>query len=507
MTVQIDYSKQRDLSRILEDLKIRLRAFEQKQEAIPSPRGAIEMMEMEKQRRVIATASSDLYIARDIIVVHFDKQFLEQAMAQARQRYQEQGISGPIKNKGWESVTLQLPGGLRLKLKTPYLRPFHQERSKKSSRSNKRGSGGSGSYPVLEALGINDSATPLTRSEVSRQVVLCSSYAEAQEQLSREGLVLDTDALVRLSTHTGEKALELRDEALQKATEEELPGESTVAGQRIRVSVDGGRARVRRTNRRSRKKKNGRRPFQLEWREPRLVTVDILDEKGQSTRCWRPIYEISLGKADEVFALLCGLLRMIGAYQAREIVFITDGAEWIWHRVEQLIKDAELPRERVHLVLDYYHASEYISKALDKCSKLNKQGRKKLFKKLCKMLLEEEGPEKVIARLEEFASGRRAKSIKKAIAYLQQHVLHMEYAFLREKGLPIGSGVVESTMRRVVNLRFKNASMCWCEERLEALLYLRAILKSGRWDDAMNSQLIGCHFLASKNKESWDNAA
>jgi hypothetical protein len=50
----------------------------------------------------------------------------------------------------------------------------------------------------------------------------------------------------------------------------------------------------------------------------------------------------------------------------------------------------------------------------------------------------------------------------------------MLYSDVAEEGLPIGSGSVESAIRRVVNLRLKGASLFWLKEMAEAVLYLRA---------------------------------
>ena len=71
----------------------------------------------------------------------------------------------------------------------------------------------------------------------------------------------------------------------------------------------------------------------------------------------------------------------------------------------------------------------------------------------------------------------------------------MRYVELRAENLSIGSGVVESAVRRLNNLRFKAASMCWRADHLEPLLYLRAILKAGHWDLFFRSQLQRRHWL------------
>ena len=503
MTALKVYRGKEALSSTLSEIDAQIEALTQQQRSCPPPSSPVEMLEYEQKQRLLGYVLSDLFIARGIVLRHFEPSFRHQAIEQSKEAHHEVRNKALLENRGLRLVTVLLPGGLRLEMFTPYLSPSRKGLRGRPRGTGKRGRNGAGVYPVLEALGVADGATPLTRSEVARQTVLCSSYAEAQEQLGRGGLHLDQDTLVRLATGTGEQALQLRTDALSQAFDEPLPEESMVEGQRLRVSVDGGRARIRKTNHQARKRKNGRRPFKLDWCEPRVITVDILDEKGRRDHRWRPIYEVALGEADEVFLVLCGLLRLIGAYQADEVVFVSDGAEWIWNRVEQLFDPAlaGLSRERVHLVLDYYHASEYIAKALKVCKNLNQERRGVLHRKFHKMLLEEDGPAEVLAQLKQFARGRRARKVNKSVAYLEGHLEHMKYAELREAHVPIGSGVVESTVRRVINLRFKNASMCWCKERLEPLMYLRAILKSGRWDDAMMSQLEGRHYLHHENSE------
>jgi len=331
----------------------------------------------------------------------------------------------------------------------------------------------------------------------ARQTVLCSSYAEAREQLLRDGLDLDVSQMVELASHTGRVAMERRDEALSAALDAPLPRESMVAGRRIRVSVDGGRARTRRTYHGAKKQENGRRPFVLEWREPRVITIDVLDDQGEMDRRWRPIYEVSLGDADQVFTQLCGLLRLIGASQAAQVVFVSDGAEWIWNRVEKLFERAEIDGAKVEPVLDFYHATEHIAEALKACKSLSHDLRASLIRLFSKEMLEAGGPASVVKKIRAFARGRRAKAMNKEITYLEGHLEagRLRYFELREAKVPIGSGVVESAVRRVINLRFKSASQCWREDRLEQLMYLRAILKSGRWDDAMEAQLEGRHFL------------
>jgi hypothetical protein len=57
----------------------------------------------------------------------------------------------------------------------------------------------------------------------------------------------------------------------------------------------------------------------------------------------------------------------------------------------------------------------------------------------------------------------------------------MNYCAARRDKFPIGSGVIESTIRRVVNLRLKGASVYWKESMAEDMLLLRCLYKAKRW--------------------------
>ena len=63
----------------------------------------------------------------------------------------------------------------------------------------------------------------------------------------------------------------------------------------------------------------------------------------------------------------------------------------------------------------------------------------------------------------------------------------MKYEEFRNQKLPIGSGIVESGIRRVINLRFKCPSAFWNIENLEPLFFLRAAFLGGRWNTLMSN--------------------
>jgi hypothetical protein len=302
---------------------------------------------------------------------------------------------------------------------------------------------------------------------------------------------------VRAAVELGSKGLELREKSLEAARAQPLPQGSSHAGKVVRRSLDGGQARTRTPQRGPgfRPGPNGRRPFELDWREPRVLTIDVLDEDGERRRGEPIVYEVTLGDASVTMDLLVGTLRLLGVCHARLVLFVSDGATWIWNRIAEALEKAGVAPERRRLVLDYFHATEHISAALAACKSLGAAARETLFEELRRILLEPGGAQAVIERLAPLARGRRGRAISAEIEYLTAHLAHMRYAELRAENLSIGSGVVESAVRRLNNLRFKAASMCWRPDHLEPLLYLRAILKAGHWDRFFRSQLQRRHWL------------
>jgi hypothetical protein len=386
-------------------------------------------------------------------------------------------------HKGLRTTSVLLLGRTRILLETPYLR--EDRRGRRGRRRGKRGPGGAGCYPVLERLGIADRVSPATRLEIALHVVQAASYREAVEMLARRGLACDVSSLVRISTATAEASTRLREAALEAALRVPVPSDGPLAGKRVRVSLDGGRVRIRRTHR-GRKTAKGRHGFATPWREPRVLVIDILDAPGRPDRLRLPLYDGLIGDAEAVWALLIGYLRLLGAAYADVVECIADGADWIWHRVERLRRLAEIPAAKLVEVLDFYHASQYLSETLATCRHMPKAQHHALYKRLRHALRHQtEGVEVVQEALRALATTHRSKAITRALGYVETHAHRMRYVTLEARKLPIGSGQVESAVRRVVNLRFKAPGSFWTETTVSGLIHLRAAFKAGRWDDVM----------------------
>jgi hypothetical protein len=340
----------------------------------PFPRTPEDLLQLEQRLSIAAGQVADQIVLVQLTRAHDDEAFVRQVMAHARAQ-----SPVPLVHKGFRTTSVLLLGGTRLVFETPYLR--EDRRGRRGRRRHKRGAQGAGCYPVLEALGIADRVSPATRSEIALHVVQAASYREAAAMLSRRGLACDVSHLVRISTATAETSSHLRDTALAAALSLPVPPNGPLAGKRVRVSLDGGRVRIRR-RRRGRKTAKGRHGFSTPWREPRLLVIDILDAEGQPDRLRLPLYDGLLGDAEAVWALLIGSLRLLGAAYADVVECIADGAEWIWKRVERLRTLAEIPASKGVEVLDFYHASQYLSETRATCRHIPKTQRQALYKGL-----------------------------------------------------------------------------------------------------------------------------
>jgi hypothetical protein len=358
---------------------------------------------------------------------------------------------------------------------------------------------------VLEARGIADRVSPATRTEIARHVVQAASSRAAAAMLARRGLGCDVSRLVRISTVTAETSRCLRDGALAAALRLPVPPPGPLAGKRVRVSREGGRVRPRR-RRRGRTTATGRHGFSTPWREPRLLGIDILDEQGQPDRLRWPLYDVLIGDAEAVWALLIGSVRRLGAASADVVEGIADGAAWRWQRVERRRTLAEIPAAKLVEGLAFSHASPYRYAPMATGRSLSKAQCQALYKRWRHARRHKaEGVERVLAEFQALATTRRSKAITRALGSRETHAHRMRDMTLAARQLPIGSGQVESAGRRGVHLRCKAPGSLWTEPPVSGLRHLRAAFQAGRWDAIMMGGVTGTFQIPSC--EPVDNTA
>ncbi len=114
---------------------------------------------------------------------------------------------------------------------------------------------------------------------------------------------------------------------------------------------------------------------------------------------------------------------------------------------------------------------------------------RRLFQKLRKWLKQGDWWEVVLELAKRAKDVPADQSVWTELSYLDRHGEegHLNYARFRRRGVPLGSGAIESAIRRVINLRLKGNSISWYEENAEGMLMLRCLVLSNRWDDTFAS--------------------
>jgi hypothetical protein len=156
-----------------------------------------------------------------------------------------------------------------------------------------------------------------------------------------------------------------------------------------------------------------------------------------------------------------------------DVLVLGDGARWIWTLA------AEHFSARRELV-DFYHASEHLWTVARALYGEGTPAAQEWGTARCHAL-RHEGVEPVRAALRQAraATAEGQRLLRRERHYFRTNAARMDYPAAKAAGLPIGSGAVESLARHLVQLRLKRPGARWTPAGAQAILTLRAHLKSG----------------------------
>jgi hypothetical protein len=170
--------------------------------------------------------------------------------------------------------------------------------------------------------------------------------------------------------------------------------------------------------------------------------------------------------------------RRRGLGRAAKVVFLGDGAAWIWEL-------ARVNFPLAILIVDLYHVLERLHQL---CLELypGQPSWAQRMEDQWKAFLHQDRVADVIA-----AAHRRLldlgpqpdDSLEKQIAYFEHQQSRMLYQSYREQGLFYGSGIIEAGCKVVIGQRLKESGMFWTESGATSILTMRCVLKSNRWDE------------------------
>lgn len=167
--------------------------------------------------------------------------------------------------------------------------------------------------------------------------------------------------------------------------------------------------------------------------------------------------------------------------KAKTVVWISDGGRGFWGLYHQRFANCAIA------VLDFYHAAQNLWKAAAAAFDGRTIKARQWFK-LARHQLRHGESEKVIAQLAQMMECHDfPKSVLNTLTnahnYLVTHQEHIKYKQFKDLGLPLGSGMVESACKWLIQQRFKGVGMRWSEDGFNHLLHLRLAWVNDRFDN------------------------
>ena len=161
------------------------------------------------------------------------------------------------------------------------------------------------------------------------------------------------------------------------------------------------------------------------------------------------------------------LAHKAGEPRCRKVAVVADGSDWIWQETGKYFT------QRVQ-ILDFFHVCEHLWTLADaRFGEVGPERAEWVHQQKGRLL--EDKVETVLADIRAWQPSTKAaeETQRKELAYLTKHARRMRYKSFREAGYHIGSGVMESSCRWVVQQRMKGSGMRWSSRGAECMLQLR----------------------------------
>ncbi len=209
------------------------------------------------------------------------------------------------------------------------------------------------------------------------------------------------------------------------------------------------------------------------WKEARLSFA-------RAHQSLRRIFAATLGSTEVTGDQLFACAEKVGMGLGTHVHCVGDGARWIREQVDRVFAD------QGSYLIDFYHLSEYLSKASERIPK----GIRTEWLKNQKEEMKKNRFHTVLYELEKRIVNPSDKECPLQVChrYISNCRSHLDYHGAKEKELPIGSGEIESSHRTVIQKRLKIPGAWWLPETAETMLALRCSRLNGAWEDYWSSK-------------------
>lgn len=217
------------------------------------------------------------------------------------------------------------------------------------------------------------------------------------------------------------------------------------------------------------------------WAEARTLVIGevqpAVEEQGEMVVHTRNLSYFSRKvNAEEFQRLALVEIHRRGVEKAKEVAAIMDGADW-----EQGFTDYHCPQAT--RILDLPHAAEHVNGIGEFLhGEHTPESQAWLREQLHR--LKHTGPDALLLEFQKLQQQYpESQAISGNLAYLEKRKDQMQYPLFQAQGWPIGSGIVESGNKLVVEARLKGSGMHWAEQHVNPMLAIRNIICSDRWKE------------------------
>jgi hypothetical protein len=218
------------------------------------------------------------------------------------------------------------------------------------------------------------------------------------------------------------------------------------------------------------------------YRQAMVGSISLYDSEGDRFYTRYTALPPEHGKSQFHQAFNNEIKRVRKLYPNAHYVGVADGASDNWTFLQSQVQEQ---------ILDFYHASEYLSKASKAAFKPGTEASAWLDK-VCHTLKNKEGGAALVLKEMQSLLKKRIKDDKKeiiqsSITYFTNHLQQMDYYTYQQKHWPIGSGVIEAACKVIIKQRLCNSGMKWTDHGARTVLALRCFNKSdGMWEQFWN---------------------
>jgi hypothetical protein len=267
---------------------------------------------------------------------------------------------------------------------------------------------------------------------------------------------------------------------------ESLPEQATV----LAISVDGVMAPMKGPGRSAKRDLPGKHASGPAGnKEVGCGTVVLYDAEGERLQTVRYGRMPESKKVTLQHQLEDEVASIVAVYSDLIRVHLADGAEDNWRLMKELEQNVgqSAPQTWIEIV-DFYHACDHLKNACDAAWRESTPRGKAEFERLKTLLKEaDDGAEQIIRVLKyqrSHARGNKHARLTAELTYFRNQRPRMHYAEYVRKKLPIASGVMEASCKTLVTQRLKRSGMAWTPPGGQAILTLRSLIQSGRWQPA-----------------------